>query len=313
LTLYQGNTKDQILVSSVDRASGMSAAIVNAGKVENTGIELAIGGWPIKKKSGLSWNINTTFSANQNRIAALTDSLTQLVLQNGPGSNGAVIAKIGGSMGDLFGRGYQRSPDGRIVYKDGFPILTTDMLYWVGNTVPKWKFSINNQFSYKQFSLGFLIDAQYGAVAYSLTQGKMAVQGKTTSTLPGRYRGIIGDGVVHNTDGSYTPNTIVVEDLSAYYDAHFGTNNVEGSTFSTDFIKLREVRLDYVFTAKQLRHIGMKRAKIGLYGRDLFIFSNWPGFDPEFGTLSDSDINRGFEIGQFPSTRTFGINLTLSF
>ena len=161
--------------------------------------------------------------------------------------------------------------------------------------------------------MGFLFDAQYGAVAYSLTQGKMAVQGKTTSTLPGRYNGIVGNGVVRNSDGSYSPNTVVAEDLSAYYDAHFGISNVEGSTFSTDFIKLREARLDYTLKAKAAKKLGLQRATLGVFGRDLLIFSKWPGFDPEFGTLSGAEINRGFEIGQFPSTRTFGVNLIVGF
>ncbi|TZF81348.1 SusC/RagA family TonB-linked outer membrane protein [Pedobacter sp. BS3] len=312
LTLYTGNTKDQILKSSLGPSSGSGYLIVNAGSVRNRGIELALNGSPFKSKKGLTWTVNATFSANQNTIMALTDSLQELVLQNGPGSNGFIIARPGGSMGDLYGRGYERSPDGQIVYNNGSPVIGTELLY-LGNTMPKWKASLQNQFRYKNFSASFMFDAQYGSVAYSLTQGKMAVQGKTTATLPGRYNGIVGDGVVLNPDGSYSPNTVVNEDLSTYYDAHFGTSNVEGSTFSTDFIKLREARLDYTFKAKTLKRIGLQKATVGLYGRDLFIFSKWPGFDPEFGTLSGSDINRGFEIGQFPSTRTYGLNLTVGF
>jgi len=177
--------------------------------------------------------------------------------------------------------------------------------------MPQWKGGINNKFRYNGFSMGFLFDAQYGSKAYSLTQGKMAVQGKTRSTLPGRYNGIIGDGVMLNSDGSYSPNTVIAEDLSTYYDNHFGVSNVEGSVFSTDFIKLREARIDYSFNRATLKKLKLQRATIGLYGRDLLIISKWPGFDPEFGTLSGSDINRGFEIGQFPSTRSFGINLTV--
>lgn len=312
LTLYTANTRDQILNSLLDRSTGYSILVVNAGKVNNKGIEIALNGSPIKVKNGFSWNVNTTFSANKNTILSLADNLSSFTLQNGPGSNGFIVAYVGGSMGDLYGRGYLRAPDGQIVYENGMPMLSTDLLY-LGNTMPQWKGSIQNQFKYKNFSMGFLFDAQYGAVAYSLTQGKMAVQGKTTSTLPGRYNGIVGDGVMRNADGSFSPNTVVAEDLSAYYDAHFGISNVEGSTFSTDFIKLREARLDYTLKAKTAKKLGLQRATVGVFGRDLFIFSKWPGFDPEFGTLSGSEINRGFEIGQFPSTRTFGVNLIVGF
>lgn len=310
LTVYRSDTKDQILNSKVDQSSGVAEVVVNAGKVRNSGIEIALTGTPVSVKNGLTWDINTTFSANKNEVIALAEGLEYFVLQNGPGSNGYVTAYIGGSMGDLYGRGYQRSPDGQIIYGNGMPLLTDDIIY-LGNTMPQWKGSIQNQFKYKNFSLGFLFDAQYGSVAYSLTQGKMAVQGKTTSTLPGRYNGIVGSGVVRNPDGTFSPNTVAVEDLSTYYDAHFGTSNVEGSTFSTDFIKLREARLDYKLNKKTLSKLKIQRATLGFYGRDLFIFSKWPGFDPEFGTLSGSEINRGFEIGQFPSTRSFGVNLTI--
>lgn len=309
LTFYLSNTHDQILTSLMDASTGYRQLITNAGSVQNRGVEIALQGTPIKKKNGLNWDVNVTFSANQNRITSLGD-LEDLVLQRGPGSNGFITAYVGGSMGDLYGRGYMRSPEGDIVYSSGMPVLSEDMIY-LGNTMPKWKAGVQNKFRYKGFSAGFLFDAQYGSRAYSLTQGKMAVQGKTRSTLPGRYNGIVGTGVVLNPDGSYSPNTVVAEDLSAYYDAHFGERNVEGATFSTDFIKLREARIDYVFNKKTLARMKLQRASIGIYGRDLLILSRWPGFDPEFGTLSGSEINRGFEIGQFPSTRSFGINLTV--
>jgi len=310
LTFYLSDTKDQILTSLLDASTGYRRVVANAGRVRNKGIELALEGSPIKQKKGLQWDVSVTFSANKNIVMELDDDLDNFTLQNGPGSNGFIIAYVGGSMGDLYGRGYLRSPDGQIVYQDGMPMLSEDIKY-LGNTMPQWKGGINNKFRYNGFSMGFLFDAQYGSKAYSLTQGKMAVQGKTRSTLPGRYNGIIGDGVMLNSDGSYSPNTVIAEDLSTYYDNHFGVSNVEGSVFSTDFIKLREARIDYSFNRATLKKLKLQRATIGLYGRDLLIISKWPGFDPEFGTLSGSDINRGFEIGQFPSTRSFGINLTV--
>lgn len=309
VALYLANTSDQILVSLLDRSVGYSNFGTNAGEVRNRGIEIALEGIPIKKRNGLTWTVNATFSANQNIVMDLGD-MEDFVLQRGPGSNGFITAYVGGSMGDLYGRGYLRSPDGDIVYDAGMPVISDDLLY-LGNTMPKWKAGLQNKFRYKGVSVGFLFDAQYGSKAYSLTQGKMAVQGKTRSTLPGRYNGIVGTGVVLNPDGTYSPNTVVAEDLSTYYDNHFGVSNVEGSVFSTDFIKLREARIDYTFNKKMLSRMKLQRASIGIYGRDLLILSKWPGFDPEFGTLSGSEINRGFEIGQFPSTRSFGVNLTV--
>lgn len=312
LALYTADSKNQILNSLLDPSTGVYSVVVNAGKVRNRGIELTLSATPVKINKGLTWNINTTFSTNDNKILALADGLTSLTLQRGPGSNGFLVAYVGGSMGDLYGRGYLRSPDGQIVYRDGNPVLTDDIIY-LGNTMPKWKAGVQNQFKLKNFSLGFLFDGQYGSVAYSLTQGKMAVQGKSEATLPGRYNGIVGTGVMLNAEGKYVPNTVVAEDLSSYYDTHFGISNIEGSTFSTDFVKLREARFDYAFNKKSVQKLKLQAVTIGVYGRDLFIMSRWPGFDPEFGTLSGGEINRGFEIGQFPSTRSFGVNLKVDF
>lgn len=311
LTLYKGNTKSQILTSTVDASSGYQNVIVNAGLVRNKGIEIAANGTPLQSKTGLNWTVNATFAANKNQIVELTPGLDQLILQSGPGSRGAIIAKPGGSMGDLYGRGYQRAPDGQIIYDaTGSPALTTDMMY-IGNTNPQWKASIWNTFRYRQFSFNFLIDAQYGAEAYSLSAAALAEQGKTKNTLPGRYNGIIGNGVQRNADGSFRPNDVIAQNASTYYTAHYGRDNVEGTTYSTDFLKLREVKLDYTLSPKILSMLSLQRASIGVYGRDLFMSTKWPVFDPEFGTLSGAEINKGFEYGQFPSTRTFGINLVI--
>lgn len=312
VTVYNSNTRDQILSTLLDRSSGYSGMVVNAGEVRNRGIEVALNATPFKRKNGLTWTVNTTFSKNENTILSLAENTESLILQTGPGSNGYVMAYVGGSMGDLYGRGYMRNANGDIIYNNGLPVLTEDMMY-LGNTIPDWKGSIQNKFKYKGFSMSFMFDAQLGAVAYSLTQGKMAVQGKTKSTLPGRENGIVGRGVVENADGSYSPNTTAVYDLSSYYDQHFGVTNVEGSVFTTDFLKFREFRLDYSFKAKAIQKLKLQKLAIGVYGRDLFIWSKWPGFDPEFGTLSGSEINRGFEIGQFPSTKTYGVNLSVGF
>ena len=312
VTLYLGNTSDQILTSIVDPASGMRNVVINAGMVQNKGIEVALTGTPVKQSKGLTWDISMQFSSNKNTVKELAEGMDDLTLQVGPSNNGFIIARVGGSMGDLYGRGYLRAPDGQILYSNGYPLLSDSLMYH-GNTMPKWKASINNEFKYKNFRLSFLIDGQYGSVGYAFTQARMAIQGKTTETLPGRYNGIVGTGVIDNGDGTYRPNDVIVENLSDYYDSHFGIQNVESSTFSTDFIKLRECRLDYTFKPALLQRIRIQRATIGVYGRDLFILSRWPGFDPEFGTLSGTEINRGFERGQFPSTRTIGASLTVAF
>jgi outer membrane receptor protein involved in Fe transport len=309
---YSGNTEDQILQRIVDRASGFSKAVINAGKVQNQGIEISVNATPVSVRNGFKWITGIVFSSNRNKIVELPDS--SVVLQTGSVGGGQIVAKVGGSMGDLYGRGYLRAPDGQVVYDatTGFAKITEDVVY-LGNTIPKGKVGFTNTFSYKGFCFNLLFDAQYGGVAHSLLHFKMGVHGKLTKTIPGRYNGIIGNGVVMGTDGKYHTNETIATDIDEYYRSHWGIDNAEGSTFSTDFIKFREARLDYTFNTKIIKKLGLQKAAIGIYGRDLFIWSPWPMFDPEFGTLSGSDIVRGFEIGQFPSTRTIGANLVIGF
>ena len=309
IAVYKGNTKDQILQRVVDRSSGFTRALINAGRVTNQGIELAINGTPLVSKN-FKWISTFIFSANKNKITELADS--SVVLQTGPVGGGQIVASVGGSMGDLYGRGYVRAPDGQVVYDPvtGFALISPEVQY-LGNTIPKYKFGFTNQFTYRQFRLNFQFDAQVGGVAHSLMHYKLAEQGKTTNTLPGRYNGIIGNGVVLGTDGKYKPNDVIATDIDEYYRSHYGIDNAEGSTFSTDFIKFREARLDFTIGENFTKKLGLQRATIGVYGRDLFIWSEWPMFDPEFGTLSGTDIVRGFETGQFPSTRTMGVNLII--
>jgi TonB-linked SusC/RagA family outer membrane protein len=309
VAVYTGTTKNQIINRTVDQASGFSQAVINVGQVNNKGLELALNGSPVKTKD-FEWNVNGTFTANKNTIKELADS--SVVLRTGPTGGGQIVARVGGSMGDMYGRGYMRSPDGQIVYDPttGFAKLADDLVY-LGNTMPKWKTSMGHDFRYKQFRLSVLFDAQFGAVSYSLSNYKLAEQGKTKITLPGRYNGIIGDGVIQNPDGTYRPNDVIASDIDGYYRSHYGIDNAEGNTFSTNFIKFREARFDYTISPRITKKLGMQRATIGVYGRDLFIWSKWPVFDPEFGTLAGSDIVQGFEIAQFPSTRTFGFNIVV--
>ncbi len=310
ISLYSGYTKNQILDRIVDRSSGYTRTIINAGRVDNKGLELSLGGTPLQTRSGFKWNVNVVYSANRNEITALADS--SVVLRTGPVGGGQIVAKVGGSMGDLYGRGYVRAPDGQIVYdaKTGFALLSPDVVY-LGNTIPKGKIGLSNEFQYKGFRLSLLFDAQFGGVAHSLTHYKLAEQGKLTKTLPGRYNGIIGNGVVMDASGKYVPNTTITTDIDDYYRSHWGVDNAEGSTFSTDFIKFREARFDYTLNPAFTKRLGLQRVTVGVYGRDLFIWSPWPIFDPEFGTLSGTDIVQGFEVGQFPSTRTLGFNLVV--
>jgi len=310
---YSGNTKKQILTRIVDRSSGYTRQIINAGQVNNTGLEIALNGTLVQAKN-FKWKAFSTFSTNKNKIVAMAEQDSTVILRTSAVGGAQIVAKVGGSMGDMYGIGFQRSPDGQVIYDatSGLAQLTSEPIY-LGNTIPRYKASIGSEFSFKSFRLKVLFDGQQGGVAHSYTHGRLADFGKLTATLPGRYSGIIGNGVVQNSDGTYSPNTTITRDITSFYNFTMGTANAEGATYKTDFIKFREARLDYSLPKSVLAPLKLSRASIGVYGRNLFIWSTWPMFDPEFGTLSGTDIVQGFEVGQFPSTRTYGFNLVVGF
>ncbi|WP_308850901.1 SusC/RagA family TonB-linked outer membrane protein [Pedobacter sp.] len=309
-TLYKSNTKNQILAAGLDRSTGVNTATVNSGEVMNKGLEIEADYQLLKKPKGLNWKIFSTYSVNINEVLSLTNDLPSLTLQTGPSSSAVVEARVGGNMAALYGVGYQRSPQGEIIFENGYPLLTTDMVY-LGNVTPKWKASIGQEFRFRQFKLNMLFDGQYGGVAYSTTNAVNMEFGKLKSSLPGRDNGIIGKGVIRNSDGTFRPNDVIAENIVTYYTAMGARANAEGNTYSTNFIKFREARLDYTFNAKLNKKFKTQKFTVGVYGRDLFIWSSWPAYDPEFGTLNNGTIDRGFEVAQFPSTRTFGFNFTI--
>lgn len=314
VALYTGNTKNQILERIVDRAAGYTRQLINAGQIDNKGIEIAVNVTPVQIND-FKWTSYMTYAANRNKIVALANNDSTVVLRTSAVGGGQIVAKVGGSMGDMWGIGFERAPDGQVVYSEnGVPLLTSTPVY-LGNTMPKFRASIGNDFRYKQFRLHVLFDGQYGAVAHSYTHARLADFGKLQATVPGRYSGIIGHGVIRNPDGSYRPNDVAVIGgqllRTAFYPNIMGTPNAEGATYKTDFIKLRELRIDYSLPRSVLKSLKLTKANIGLYGRNLFIWSTWPMFDPEFGTLAGTDIVQGFEVGQFPSTRTYGFSLSV--
>ncbi|MFN0254211.1 SusC/RagA family TonB-linked outer membrane protein [Pedobacter ureilyticus] len=310
LAVYTGNTKNQILNRIVDKSTGYNVQVVNVGRVDNKGIELAVNGTPIQTRS-FKWTLNGTFTANRNTIKELADS--SVVLRTGALGGGQVVANIGGSMGDLYGRGFLRSPDGQIVFdpNTGNALTNSTELFYLGNTLPQFRFSFGTGITYKQISVNALFDAQLGAVGHSLTFSRMAALGKLKVTLPGRYNGVIGQGVVQNPDGTYRPNDVTATNFENYYTSLYGSDQAEGSIFRTDYLKFREANITYAFNKKFLKRIGFSKLTIGAYGRNLVVWSPWPAFDPEFGTLAGSDIVQGFETGQLPSTRTFGARLVV--
>jgi len=100
---------------------------------------------------------------------------------------------------------------------------------------------------------------------------------------------------------------------SSYYDNYYQIANAETNIFDASFLKIREARVEFNLPAALLNKIGVRQTSLALFGRDLFNFTKFPGFDPEGGNLNNGTLTPGVELAQFPSTRTMGMNLTLKF
>ncbi|MDX5422442.1 MAG: SusC/RagA family TonB-linked outer membrane protein [Hymenobacteraceae bacterium] len=312
INLYRNITRNQIVAVPLDPTTGYREAFLNAGKVQNQGIELAVTG-KLLDHSNLKWNATLTWSKNQNEVLELAEGMdgSQII---GYGGNATIIAKVGGSTGDIYGYGFVRNPEGKIVYnKDGLP-ERPDEIQYIGNAYADWKGGLRNEVSYKNLRFSMLLDGQYGGIVYSQTHHKMSEMGKLKHTLMGREEGfIIGNGVVDNGDGTYSPNTTKVLPVD-YYRDYYRRANVESNSFDASYLKLREMRVEYSLPQQLLsRTKFIQGASVAVYGRNLAMITDFPIFDPETAALNGSQALPGVEMGQLPTPRTYGMNVTLKF
>jgi len=320
LSLYDINSINQILSVDVSPSTGYKKQLVNAGKINNKGLEIQLGVTPLKKED-FQWDINVNFATNKSKVVELDEA--GLLQSYTIGSSGTVqvLAAVGKPYGTLYGTGFLRNEAGRlIVNADGTP-ATDPVNHYFGKFTPDWLGGITNQFRYKNFDLSFLIDIKQGGKLYSGTNATGRGTGVLASTLPGRDAehgglsytvngttyddGIIVDGV--NADGS--ENTKVVS-AQQYYKTLYRTN--EANVFDASYVKLREVKLGYQLPTHLISKIGFQGASFSLVARNLWIIhKNAPNIDPE--TAFNTGNAQGLESLQLPTTRSFGFNLNLKF
>lgn len=330
---YNNISTNQIINAPVDAASGRRTKWINAGKIRNRGVELAARIQPVRTKN-FRWDVNLTWSKNWNRVLELAPGVDSWVISSG--ARGQVIATVGGSLGDLYGYGYQKAeegsyilnPDGSridvsgqtVVDSNGYPQLATEKMEKLGNVQPDWKAGLSTSFAYRNLRLSATFAGQWGGKAHSLSYAQLSRQGKLTNTLYGRYGGVLHEGVVPrglDAQGNmvYARNTNVTSDAVTYYMEYvYSMNNVENSVFSTSYLKLRELRLEYSLPKKWMTRTGfLQGVTVAVFGTNLFCWTDWPIYDPEVGTINGGQITRGFETASYPMTRTYGFNIKLDF
>ncbi len=331
-TFYKSVTKDQILSMPVDPASGYQNALLNAGSVSNRGIELQLTAKPIYADH-FGWDISANWSANKGRVEELVPGIIDTyILGSYVGSRVIVKAQPGEQMGRIYGKGYDKYK-GQIIFNDGLAQRDNEEDY-LGNVFPDWRAGLINSLHYKNLSLSFQFDYQHGGNAYSITHFLMSYTGKAQKTVYGRESGapyqsgseydmasgtwiqneegrfgVIGDGVMLDEEsGEYVPNTVSAG-APYYYNSMYERDQIEGNVYKTAFLKLRNLRIAYNLPA----FWKFKSAQVALYGNELFVWTNFPAYDPEQSVVNNGKLTPGLEAVGSPSTRTIGLDLQLTF
>ncbi|MDE7443439.1 MAG: TonB-dependent receptor, partial [Muribaculaceae bacterium] len=317
--VYTSSTTHQIVSATTDIMAGASSMKINSGEIRNRGIELSLHVQPIQTRD-FDWTIDMTWSRNWNKLVSMSDDWdNSQPLQTDMGtdlrSSFYVYSYVGQPMHQIYGRGYQRAPAdafyidektgekiscaGQILVdsKSGYPILDDSATRSIGNVNPDWTAGLTTRFRYKNLSLSASFSAQMGGHCYSITHTSLAYQGKLNNSLEGRYGGLVVAGVNQTVqaDGTvtYTKNNTLTESIRTYYYQYkYDRVNTEENTFKTDFLKLKEVRLDYSLPkAVCARTKVFRSASIGGYATNVFCITKFPQYDPETGSLNGTDIH----------------------
>lgn len=293
VTYYDSKARNQIISLPVAPETGYDSKLINAGIVGNKGIEIILNGTPIRTDD-FEWNIAVNWSKNNNEIIELHPESDTYILSQG-GSQVEIIAREGGTYGEIRGSYYMRDASGNIELDgEGLPVVSQDKKV-LGSTIPDWLMGINNQFSYKSFSLSFLFDFREGGDIYSGSVQNAAASGTLLATADGR-------------DDYYNGTTTV--NPEAYWGRKAGVD--EQWIYDTSNIRLRELSLGYSLPSAVLDKTPFTNAKFSIVGRNLWLLkNNLPGIDPA-STYSTGNA-QGLELGAVPSTRTIGFNLNLAF
>lgn len=312
-TYFQTKTSDQIFYINTPESSSISRKVLNGGDIENKGIELTLTATPIQTEN-FSWDVMANYASYKSKITSIYDNREELVIGEGRLVRSKVIK--GGEYGDLYIKGFQRTPDGQmIVNAAGIPLATDDFSVRAGNFNPDWTAGLKNNFKYKDFSLSFLVDFRIGGEVISYTQARQAGLGVSDITLAGREGGIVVDGVVGTTTGgvtTYAPNTTSITAEQYWTAIGQRTPVAEPFIYDATNIRLRELVFGYSLPKRMLQNTGFASIDFSVVGRNLFFFLNEAKyFDPEAGAGTGN--LQGIESFNIPSTREYGVNVRFGF
>ena len=308
-TYYKTNTKNQYFEVTLPWESGYKKQFVNAGNVQNQGFELSAG-WFQDFGNEFTWSTDLNMSYNDNKIIELFEGIQDGVTISDMGGAKVVLTE-GGHYGDLYVRTLARNDDGTLktTQPEGtdylIPVNGSDEISemkYVGDMNAKVNLGWNNTFRYKDFTLGFLIDAKIGGKVLSMTEATLDGYGVSKRTGDARDKGyVMRDGVKFTN-------------VKAYYDTVGATSfnsvyNVEDYVYDATNVRMREISLGYTF-----RNLfgDSKHLTLALIARNLFFFYKDAPMDPDVSMGTGNGL-QGFDVFNLPTTRSFGLNVKLNF
>ncbi|MDF2432602.1 MAG: TonB-dependent starch-binding outer membrane protein SusC [Mucilaginibacter sp.] len=308
---------------------------VNAGEIENKGIELSITSRNIISKN-FSWTTNVIFSHYTNKVVSLNGfpSLIGTVSTGFGPSIPATYTQVGGPVGEFYGYKVQGiikttaqlqqlaahpqnvvgipstvSSDRTLsngvylgdiqYYGENNNGNSPNTQYALGNPNPDFTYSITNTFTYKDFDLSIFLNGSYGGKILNAVDYQIA-------GMYGLYQNQLATQANFWTPSN--PNSNIPAPRSG-----FGNNNlVMSDRFleSASYLRLQNVRLGYNLPAKWARYVKMTRLKAFVSGQNLYVFTKYTGLDPEVGSLNQNPTLQNIDYGRYPSPRviTFGLN-----
>ena len=332
VSYYRSRTEDQITPVPVSPSTGFSEQLLNAGVIENKGIEIALTLNPIRTED-FNWNINVNWAKNENEVLELTDGIENLQLASLQGGI-SINAAPGEPYGAIRGTDFVYDDQGnKVITSAGYYAKTPNSNYVIGDFQPDWIGGVQNTFTYKNIALGFLIDVQKGGSVFSLDQWYGTATGIYASSVgtnelgnPIRNTienggGVLLDGVQgdvsFNADGTYEVTNTSPNETRArtdYYANPYGYARAPNAlhVYDAGYVKLREATLTYNFGDRVLEALPFTRASVSFIGRNLWIIDkSIPYADPEAG-LSAGNV-QGYQSGAYPTMREIGASLKFNF
>ncbi|MCJ8165704.1 SusC/RagA family TonB-linked outer membrane protein [Pontibacter sp. E15-1] len=318
---YKSNATRQLIDLPMDPLSGYSYRKINAGDIQNTGVEVMVDADIFRNPNGFNWNISGNFARNRNTIEDLYGDVE--IYQLGGFDNVRVNAVVGGEYGEIYGSTFRRVDDTESPYhgqlllsNDGLPLVGEQGVR-LGNQQADALVGVTNSLRYKGLGLSFQVDARIGGEIFSGTLASMQRNGTGSSTVRnGGRENFVAEGVVQNpTTGQYEVNTTEVSP-QLYWNAVAGVGNLgitEANIYDATNVRLRNVQLSYALPGGLLSKTPLQRARIGVTATNVWLISSHlNGLDPESVFATGTNAT-GFENSSMPTSRSILFNLTLGF